>query len=205
MPSPPPIAPARRQSREAVIEEAIMASPEKLGFPGALPIRRCRVAERCGTVDLMLLPRSGPVRLVLVEAKATRAPDAASKVVGQLLMYYAGALMLGARGLQMLESLAVRHADYARSLNRVTPKRLTGGLSPPTRAWQELYTGTKLRPDELRLFVAFDGQPHEAFAATLATLWEHHRVPLGYCVVAHGAVASVMTPAGNHPYGTIRS
>ena len=79
-------------NRERAIEDAIIAHPDVLGFAGARAIRNVRGAETCGRVDVMLLPTSGPTRLVLVEAKVTKAPDAASKVVGQLLMYYGGAL-----------------------------------------------------------------------------------------------------------------
>ena len=34
---------------EKAIEDAIIANPGALGFPGALAIRRCRVAEPCGS------------------------------------------------------------------------------------------------------------------------------------------------------------
>ncbi len=74
-------------NRERPIEDAVLDHPEALGFPGALGIRNVRVAPHCGRVDVMLLPISGPPRLVLVEAKRSEATDAASKVIGQLLMY----------------------------------------------------------------------------------------------------------------------
>ena len=76
-----------RIRRETVIEDAIMARPDKLGFPKAVAIRNLRVAQRSGAVDIVLLPQNSPFRLVLGEAKAASAPDAGSKVVGQLLMY----------------------------------------------------------------------------------------------------------------------
>ena len=63
----------------------------------ALAIRNFRVADTSGAVDVCLIPQSGPFRVVLGEAKAASAPDAGSKVVGQLLMYYAGALTLGSQ------------------------------------------------------------------------------------------------------------
>jgi hypothetical protein len=56
--------------KEGTIENAIMAHPEELGFPGALSIRNWRVAPDSGLLDIVLLPVDGPVRLVLVEAKA---------------------------------------------------------------------------------------------------------------------------------------
>ena len=71
-----------RARRETIIEDAVMAHPEALGFPGALAIRNCRVSMPTGRVDVVLLPRDGPVRLVLIEAKAAVAQDAASKCRG---------------------------------------------------------------------------------------------------------------------------
>jgi len=85
-----PEAQAKKQKafRETAIEDAIIARPDKLGFPGALAIRNLRVADTSGAVDVVLLPQIGSsFKLVLVEAKAARAQDAGSKVVGQLLMY----------------------------------------------------------------------------------------------------------------------
>jgi hypothetical protein len=181
--------PALPQFREAAIEAAIMAQPELLGFPGALAIRRCRVAQPCGLVDLILLPPAGPTRLVLVEANASSAPDAAAKVIGQLLMYYAGALMLGEEGLAMLRSFARDNPERACSTSKISPKAVTGGLSPGDLAWDAMYRGTKLRPDEIALFVAFDGEPHRAFVPTLQALAGHHGLPIGYCVVHNGSIS----------------
>ena len=92
----------KRISRETPIEDAIIAHPDLLGFPGALAIRNFRVAHIAGAVDVVLIPQDGPIRLVLVETKSTRAADAACKVVGQLLAYYAGALTFGLDELNML-------------------------------------------------------------------------------------------------------
>ena len=50
----------QRRSREADIEDAIMAQPEVLGFPMALAIRNFRVADTSGAVDVCLIPQSGP-------------------------------------------------------------------------------------------------------------------------------------------------
>lgn len=181
--------PALPQSREAAIEAAIMAQPELLGFPGALAIRRCRVAQPCGLVDLILLPPAGPTRLVLVEAKASSAPEAAAKVIGQLLMYYAGALMLGDEGVSMLRSFAHDNPECARSTSKISPRAVTGGLSPGDLAWDAMYRGTKLRPDEVALFVALDGEPHRVFVPTLQVLARRHRLPVGYCVVHNGSIS----------------
>lgn len=179
---------ARAPSRETAIEDAIIAAPESLGFPGALAIRRCRVAEPCGLVDVILLPREGPTQLVLVEAKASAAPDAAAKVVGQLLMYYAGALMLGCDGIIRMRQFAEQQPERARSTTKISPKALTGGLSPGGKSWAAMYGGTKVRPDQVMLFVALDGEPHRAFAPTLRTLSLHHGLNIGDCVVRGGVL-----------------
>lgn len=186
---PPGQQPGPAESREAAIESAIIAQPEALGFPRALAVRRCRIAQPCGLVDLVLLPEAGPIRLVLVEAKASSAPDAAAKVIGQLMMYYAGALMLGADGLAMLKSFAHDNAERARSTAKISPKALTGGLSPGDRAWRAMYNGDKLRPEEIALFVALDGEPHRALVPTLAVLKRYHHLPVGYCIVRNGRIA----------------
>jgi hypothetical protein len=54
-----------------------------------------------GAVDVVLLPNRGQIKLVLVETKVSSAADANSKVIGQLLMYYTGALTLVSRGVRM--------------------------------------------------------------------------------------------------------
>lgn len=114
-----------------MIEDAVMAPPEALGCPGASSIRNCRVSLPTGRVDVVLLPSARPVRLVLVEARAATSQDAASKVVGQFLMYYAGALMLGSKGLCALRRFAVDRAEQARSPLWISPRLLSGGISPP--------------------------------------------------------------------------
>src|SRR5438477_12464732 len=80
---------SRSVSRETAIEDAIIAHPDRLGFPSAAAIRNVRVAWGFGRIDVMLLPPSGSIKLGLVEAKHHGAPDAICKVIGQLLMYYA--------------------------------------------------------------------------------------------------------------------
>lgn len=180
-------------SREVLIENAIIANPGKLGFPGALAIRRCRVAEPCGLIDLVLLPATGPTRLVLIEAKASSSRDSASKVVGQLLMYYGGALMLGSDGLQFLREFATQYAEKATGKTKVSAKALTGGLTPPSKAWEAMYNGARVAPDEIQLFIGLDGEPHRAFEHTLQAL-SRHGLKVGYCIVKNGKL-SVEPPA----------
>src|SRR6266540_1705343 len=84
-----------KEYRVTAIEYAIIASPYLLGFSGANAIRNFRLSDKSGAVDVVLLPQEGPTRLVLIETKVATAADANGKVVGQLLMYYGGALMMG--------------------------------------------------------------------------------------------------------------
>lgn len=152
------------------------------------------MAEPCGLVDLVLLPQYGAVRLVLIEAKASLAPDAASKVVGQLLMYYGGALMLGSDGLQRLREFATRYPERATGRSKVSPKALTCGLTPPQEAWNAMYSGTRLKPDQVQLFIGLDGEPHRALEPTLRAL-RRHGLNIGYCLVRNGAIDRVITAA----------
>jgi len=183
---------ATGKSREVLIENTIIANPDTLGFPGALAIRRCRVAEPCGLIDLVLLPPTGPVRLVLIEAKASSSPDSASKVVGQLLMYYGGALMLGSTGLRILPEFAKQHPEKATGTTKVSPKALTGGQTPPTKAWEKMYSGDQLAPHEIKLFIGLDGEPHRAFEPTLKAL-SRHGLNIGYCIVESGKISVVQS------------
>lgn len=184
----------RYQRRETIIEDAIIAHPGRLGFPDALAIRNCRVAPQAGLVDVMLLPLGGRVKLVLVEAKVAIAADAASKVIGQLLMYYAGALMLGTRGLRLMRQFAIDHRDDALSTKWISPKALSGGLSPPKSAWGVLNSGRALQPSEVRLFVAIDGKSHQALVPTLTILRAHHRLEIGLVEVQNGECELVWPP-----------
>jgi hypothetical protein len=172
-------------NRERAIEDAIIAHPEVLGFPGARAIRNVRVAQNCGRVDLMFLPEAGPTRLVLVEAKVTGAPDAASKVVGQLLMYYGGALTIGARGLECLKAFATS-PEKALGPTTKSVKQLTCGISPPAVAWEAMSQGEKLNPGEISLFVALNAHPHGALPVALRALREHHGLSVGLIIVENG-------------------
>jgi hypothetical protein len=181
------------ESAETLIENAIISNPDKLGFPGALAIRRCRVAEPCGLIDLILLPVTGRKRVVLIEAKASNAPDSASKVVGQLLMYYGGALMLGSDGIEILRTFAEQHREKAIATTKISPKALTGGLTPAKQAWDKMYRGTPIKPEEIQLFIALNGDPHRAFEHTLKAL-RCHGLDIGYCIVRRSRVEVVMPP-----------
>jgi len=74
-------------SAERLIEDAIIRSTASLGYAEALVFRNCRAGRRMRIADVVILPRNGPHRMVLVKAKEEVSPDAASKVVGRLLVY----------------------------------------------------------------------------------------------------------------------
>lgn len=183
-----------RVGREGPIEEAVMSQPELLGFPDALAIRNWRVAPTSGRLDVGLLPTSGPIRLVLVEAKAAAAADAASKVIGQLLMYYAGALLLGSEGLAAIRTYASRYPEEARSNSKVSQVKLSGGVGPSANAWALLSRGERLEPDQLRMFVALDSDPHHALDPVRSSLFEHHGLAIGLVIVRNGKIEKVSPP-----------
>lgn len=181
-------------TRERIIENAVMANPDRLGYPGALSIRNLRVAPTSGRLDVALLPIEGPKQLVLVEAKGATAQDAASKVVGQLLMYYAGALALGSEGLSCLRAFAAEKSTKACDPSKKSLVRLSGGLRPTEVAWARLCSGELLSPDQLSLFIALDDEPHPALRPTLATLRNHHGLSIGLVIVRNGVIEEVDSP-----------
>jgi hypothetical protein len=184
------------RQRERIIEDAIIRAPERLGYPGALAVRNWRVSPTSGRVDLALLPIAGPTKLVLIEAKGAVATDAASKVVGQLLMYYAGALELGEDGLSCLRRFAEeRRADACDTSKKSIIKIAGAGRGIGTaEAWARLSRGAALTPREVALFVAIDNSPHGALIPTLSVLRKHHSLSIGLAVIRSGNVAEVMLP-----------
>ena len=176
------------KGRERRIENAIIEHPEGLGYPEALAIRNWWVAPASGRVDIGLLPSTGDERLVLIEVKAARAPDAASKVVGQILMYYAGALSLGSQGLSSLRRFAHDNRAQACSPEPKTVRMLSGGIRPREAAWKHFGTGERLLPSQLALFVALDAEPHRALRPTLAALKAHHDLTVRLVLVRNGSI-----------------
>jgi hypothetical protein len=168
-------------SRETAIEDAVIRQPGILGFPQADAIRNVRVGLVHGRVDLMLLPRRGRTKLVLVEAKHSTATDAVSKVIGQLFMYYSGARDIGLDGLSYFRDFARDNPEAALSSSPVSGKALTG-LSPATAAWARIARGRKLGPDEIAIFVALNAPPHEALQLAVRRLRKDHGLKVGICV-----------------------
>lgn len=159
---------------ERFIENNIIRNRHQLGYPDSVFIRRSRIGRGFGIVDVALFPLRGRHRIVLIEVKQGTAQDATSKVVGQLLMYYAGALELGLRGIRHMREFAVMHPRKARGVSQKSLKTLSGGISPPDEAWRELRKGRKLKPSQIRLLVGLDDEPSAGLKGALTRLARHH-------------------------------
>lgn len=160
---------------EASIENSVIRNrASALGLPDSLYIRRCRMGPGFGVADLVILPQRGKHKLVIVEAKRASSADANIKVVGQLLMYYAGALEFGLSGVRSMRKYAVERHASARSHARSSLKAISGGITPPKAAWASLQKGRRLTPGNVRLVVALDSKPGKALRYALTALGEHH-------------------------------
>jgi hypothetical protein len=160
---------------ETLIENNLIRNRERiLGVRDSLFIRRTRIGPGFGVADLIILPQRGPKKLIIVEAKRSSSPDAKIKVVGQLLMYYAGVLELGSRGIRLMRSFAVEQPRETRSRNKVSLKAWAGGITPPALAWAEVCKGRRLRPDQVGLVAALDSRPGETLTSVLSVLKQEH-------------------------------
>jgi hypothetical protein len=185
------------QGLELIIEEAIMNDPGKLGYKGAPAIRNVRIAPNAGRIDVILLPSNGR-RLVLIETKQSSASDAAAKVTGQLLMYYAGALNFSIDGLEIIRKFAIEHPDEAQKTGWISAQRICGGLSK-LKAWKRLQSPRKnrLQPTDIDLFIAVDGKPKQSLIDTVNMLNVHHNLGIKIVTVENGKVTSVRLPYGS--------
>ena len=177
-------------NHELVIEDAIINDPGALGFPGASAIRRVRVSPETGVVDLMLCPAEGAVKLVLIEVKDRRNKEASSKVIGQLLMYYGGALQLGHQGLERIREFAETKADVARSNKKISLNKLAC-TSPTSAAWPILQSGPNLSPSDIRLFIALNDDPSPGLSDALKAVREHHGLCIDVAVLGRDGVRLV--------------
>ena len=177
---------------ESLIEEAVMNAPGKLGYKQALAIRNVRIAPVSGRIDVLLLPTNGPKRLVLIETKQAIASDAASKVIGQLLMYYAGALNLSIVGLDIIRSFVKKHPEAARNKGWISAQRMCGGLTKDA-AWEQMQNpkDKRLRPADIDLFIAVDGKPRQSLIDIIGVLNTHHRLGIKLVAVENGIITAV--------------
>lgn len=178
---------------EHELQASIVAVANELGFPNVAAIRNVRFSPESGRADVVLLPKEGLHRIVLIEAKLSDADDAQDKVIGQLLKYYSQALRLGVEGVELMRSYACGDREAACSNEITTPSKIAGGVSLET-AWAELQKGRPLRPEEIALFVAFNGELSPILRQTITALDVHHDLRIGAIRVA-GGKASVLAGA----------
>jgi len=150
-------------SREQRIEDLIVKNLGWFGYPGASWIRRAKLGrEGFGSVDLLLLPKSGVHRLVLVEVKHEDSNDTPGRLIGQLLAYYLAALRLGSEGLLCLRRFA--ETEQAHDTRGKSLQMLSGlGRGCKPRDLEALRAGTKLTPPEVALMIVWgrDGNSDE--------------------------------------------
>jgi len=180
---------------EQFIENNVVRNRAQLGYTDSVYIRRCRAGRGFGVVDVMLLPLRGPHRVVLIEAKRSSSVDAAYKVIGQMLLYYAGSLQLGQRGLRNLRQFATAKAASARSTKPKLLKTLTGGISPPEAAWKEMRMGRKIMPKQIAMYIALDAEPSPGLMSTLMVLKSEHELSIGVVSVLARDHMQVWRPA----------
>lgn len=161
-----------RKSREGQIEDRIVRYMAELGYADADVIRRCRVGRYVGIVDLLLLPASGPRKVVLVEVKAGANSEGHAKVVGQLLLYLTGVLRIGSRGLDLMRRFARSDPVTAMREGMTSLKMLSGGVTPPDDAWAELQKGHPIMRDEVHLLVGLDVEPSAQLKDVLSLIRE---------------------------------
>lgn len=141
--------------REQEIEDRVVANLKWFGYPGAAWIRRATMGrEGFGSVDLILLPKSGPHRLVLLEVKHHNSSDTPGRLIGQLLAYYLAALRFGSCGLKCLERFS--QTERAHDTKRKSLQMLSGlGRGCKPRDLEALRAGTKLTPSEIGLVIVW--------------------------------------------------
>jgi hypothetical protein len=148
---------------EQVIEDQVVKNLAWFGYARAQWIRRAKLGRGgFGSVDPLILPRSGPHRVVLIEVKHEGSKDTPGRLVGQLLAYYLAALRLGSEGLRCLGKFAQTpraHDTGGKSLQMLSG--LGRGCKP--RDLERLRAGRKLTSGEVALVVVIgrDDGAHE--------------------------------------------
>jgi hypothetical protein len=164
--------------KERRIERRLISALPALGFANADVIRRCTIGPGIGVADLVLLPRRGPLKVVLVEAKLSAAPDATGKVVGQLLLYHARLSKLGAVGLGLLRAFSRKHRSRARGVRRKSLQAITG-CKPAAAAWDEMCRGRRVSRPQIGLYVALEAEPSDSLKELLTDLSEAYGLKIG--------------------------
>ena len=173
---------------EYQIEQAVILNYHKLGYSQIHPpVRRVVLYRGAGIVDLVLLPKKSKHKLVLVEAKQHRNNESGEKVIGQLLKYYAYALTIGMKRLDRLKDFADNNPLEAQGAAKISFQKLCGGIYRDD-ALPLMTQGRRLRPDEIRLFVAVDGQVEESLSLIVKTLRDYHGLNIRVIQVLDGTI-----------------
>lgn len=161
------------------------------GYAGAVALHQVQLGDQSGYADLILIPRRGAKKLIVVEAKHARDRRSSADVIGQLLKYYAHALDLGAAGLAAYTTCA-RKARRRRRLSRLLSFKAVLGCASLEEAKEKAVRGAHLRPKDIQLLVALDMDARKFAPRLLKTvrlLRRLHDIPLGIVVVAKGRAA----------------
>lgn len=158
---------------ESQLEHRVLKHMGALRCQDGTPyLRRCGMGDGFGAIDLVVLPRRGRRKMILVEAKRVVSPDATSKVVGQLLMYYAAALAIGSRGVQRLHEFCDAEPVKAKGTSTKNWRALVGG-GENKRAARLLRHGRHLKPQDIGLYLVFDRDPRPTLLALVKALKGH--------------------------------
>ena len=187
---------ASTMSTEGAIEDRIIRDRGVLGYPGADVIRRCRVGRYVGVVDLVLIPSEGPRRLVLVEVKGGNNVEGHAKVIGQLLLYFTGALKIGTNGLDLMRDFARARSEVALRESMTSLKMLSGGVMPPDAAWAALRAGERIAPDQIHLCIGLDREPSSQLQETVA-LVRGHGLPMDVVIASEAGPTHIWAGPGN--------
>ena len=175
-------------NRERVIENAVIKCPEilHLDYVKSSAIRNLRLHpdKSAGRVDVLLIPKSGEHKLVLVECKVFSAKDAGDKCVGQLLKYLAFALRVGDKAIEKLRDFSIASEAEASSEQKITPKRIMNArsLADTRDYWSQ---GNTLDPSQVGLFLALDGPPKNTLTLIVETL-KHFGLQIGIVYLENG-------------------
>jgi hypothetical protein len=167
---------------ESDIYRAIARNPASIGYPDAVSISQVSLGRGCGFVDLVLLPRTG-IRLVLIEAKLSAGPGSLWNVIGQLMKYYASALLMGADGYESLRRYALKPPDT--HSKRVHLLHYCGGANSQEAA-ERVRSGVPMTHDQIELIIALDlyTEKHATRLGQIASaLMDQHQLAIHLVVV----------------------
>ncbi len=163
---------------EEEIENQVAENLKWFGYPGAQWIRRARLGrEGYGAVDLLVIPRNGPHKIVLIEVKHENSKDTPGRLLGQLLAYYIAVLKMGSQGVECFRQFALKDPQKAHSTPHKSIQQLSGlGPKSKHKDLERLRGGERLKPSEVALVVAI-GTDHnkepESMKEVREWLWAH--------------------------------